>query len=194
MLVEPFSGAEIKEAVFECGADRAPGPDGMNFWFIRLFWDFFFKDDFAIIFSRFHSSGEISIGSSSSFITLVPKVKDPVSLNNFRPINLVRVISKVISKVIANRMRKVLDGVISESQSAFLSGRFILDGPLIVNELISWIKKSKSKDFFFKIDFEKAYDNVIGTIFGQLFEEFWLKDVKIRRLFFGFFIIFEFFC
>ncbi|KAJ0727047.1 putative reverse transcriptase domain-containing protein [Helianthus annuus] len=58
------------------------------------------------------------------------------------------------------KMRLVLEEVISESQSAFLEGKFILDGPLIVNEVLSWLKKKKSKAFILKIDFEKAYDNV----------------------------------
>ncbi|KAJ0532538.1 putative RNA-directed DNA polymerase [Helianthus annuus] len=158
-IEEPFSELEIKDAIFDCGDDRSPGPDGLNFKFIKYFWDLF-KDDFTRIFARFFDTGEISNGSGGSYIALIPKVPDPVSLNNYRPINLVGVIKKAISKVLANRMRKVLDGVISESQSAFLKGRYILDRPLIVNEILSWIKKRNSKAFFLKIDFEKAYDNV----------------------------------
>ncbi|KAJ0837719.1 putative RNA-directed DNA polymerase [Helianthus annuus] len=158
-LVEEFSDEEIKEAVFECEDDRAPGPDGMNFRFIKTFWDLF-KNDFSRLFAWFHHHGKINLGSGASFITIVPKINDPVSLENYRPINLVGVISKVVSKVIANRMRKVMDNIISEAQSAFLRGRYILDGPLIVNELISWSRKKKSKAFILKIDFEKAYDNV----------------------------------
>ncbi|KAJ0588293.1 putative RNA-directed DNA polymerase [Helianthus annuus] len=138
---------------------------------------------FSRIFSWFHENGEISNGSSSSFIALIPKVKDPVSLGNFRPISLVGVISKVISKVIANRFRKVLDGVISNSQSAFLSGRYILDGPLIVNELITWVKKRKDRAFLFKIDFEKAFDNVrwsfvVNVLHQMGFPSTWVKWIS----------------
>ncbi|XP_022004235.1 uncharacterized protein LOC110901755 [Helianthus annuus] len=86
----------------------------------------------------------------------------------------------------ANRMRMVLDGVISDSQSAFLKGRFILDGPLIVNELISWIKKNKKKGFFLKINFEKAYDNVnwkfVISILSQIgFPELWCKWTLVPK-------------
>ncbi|XP_022014806.1 uncharacterized protein LOC110914313 [Helianthus annuus] len=84
-----FSLEEIKSAVFDCGSDRAPGPDGFNF-----------------------------------------------------------------------RLKKVLGSVISDPQSAFLKGRNILDGVLIINEVCSWLKKCKKKAFLFKIDFEKAYDNI----------------------------------
>ncbi|KAM0069892.1 putative RNA-directed DNA polymerase [Helianthus debilis subsp. tardiflorus] len=175
-LVVPFSLFEIKEAVFECGDDRARGPDGMNLRFIKHFWEIF-EDDFSRIFDRFYSSGHISAGSGSSFITLVPKVLDPVSLNNYRPINLVGVINKVISKVVANRIRRVLDGNISDSQSAFLSGRFILDGPLIINEIISWVKKQKSKAFFVKLDFEKAYDNVSWCFVLDILRQMGFPDI-----------------
>ncbi|KAJ0897860.1 putative RNA-directed DNA polymerase [Helianthus annuus] len=181
MLVEPFSENEIKNAVFECGDDRSPGPDGFNFRFIKHFWEIF-KEDFVRIFEWFHAHGVINDGCGASFIALIAKISDPVSLNNYRPINLVGVISKVISKVMANRMRMVLESVISDSQSAFLKGRYILDGPLIINELISWIKKSKMKAFFLKIDFEKAYDNVnwnfVTSILSQMgFPDLWCKWV-----------------
>ncbi|XP_035841330.1 uncharacterized protein LOC110919205 [Helianthus annuus] len=112
-LVSPFSVEEIKAGVFECGDDRAPGPNGL-----------------------------ISRGCSSSFITLVSKVKDPVKLNEFRLINLVGVNNKVLSKVLlANRLKKVLHLLISNSQTAFLKDRVILNGPLILNEVISWVKR-----------------------------------------------------
>ncbi|KAI3794371.1 hypothetical protein L1987_37001 [Smallanthus sonchifolius] len=159
LLVSEFSKEEIKSAVFECGDERAPGPDGLNFKFIKHFWPLF-EEDFENVFREFFFSGRLNCGSGSSFISLVPKVKDPVSLNNFRPINLVGVLSKTISKVLTNRMRKVLHEVISDSQSAFITGKHILDGPLIVNEIINWLKKKKSRAFILKIDFEKAYDNV----------------------------------
>ncbi|KAJ0491837.1 putative RNA-directed DNA polymerase [Helianthus annuus] len=176
-LVERFSSKEIKEAVFECGDDRAPGPDGFTMKFIKKFWDVF-EQDFKNLLEFFHKEGRINVGSSSSFITLIPKSKDPVELNNYRPINLVGVISKVISKVLANRLKMVISTVISDSQSAFLKDKFILDGPLIVNELISWCKRCKRKAFLLKIDFEKAYDNVnwsfVVEIMKQMgFPELW---------------------
>ena len=100
------------------------------------------------------------MGCNSAFITLIPKSKDPGSLNDYRPITLVGIVNKVVSKVLANRLKRVLAPLISVNQSAFLADRSIMDGPLIVNELVEWWKKSKSKAFLFKVDFNKAYDNV----------------------------------
>ncbi|KAF5753621.1 putative RNA-directed DNA polymerase [Helianthus annuus] len=158
-LVKPFELKEIKDAVFDCGSDKAPGPDGFNFRFIKRFWHLF-EDDFLSIMHNFADGGVISRGVGSSFITLIPKVNDPVNLGEYRPITLIGVISKVLSKILANRIKVVMGKITHETQSAFLSGRYILDGPLIISEIFSWAKKQGKKFFFFKIDFEKAYDNV----------------------------------
>ncbi|KAM0061725.1 putative RNA-directed DNA polymerase [Helianthus debilis subsp. tardiflorus] len=158
-LIRPFSKVEIREAVFDCGSDRAPGPDGFNFKFIKHFWNEL-EGDFLKMFDSFYETGEISRGCSTSFITLIPKSKTPVGLKDYRPITLVGVISKIISKVLAERVKETMGKIISETQTAFLKGRFILDGPLIINELYGWIKKTGRQGFLLKIDFEKAYDNV----------------------------------
>ncbi|KAJ0877963.1 putative RNA-directed DNA polymerase [Helianthus annuus] len=181
-LIQTFSLEEIKVAVSECGSDKAPGPDGLNMRFIKKFWHLF-EEDFLEVLNAFHANGEFSVGSGSSFITLIPKLKDPVELKNYRPINLIGIISKVVSKVLANRLKKVIGSVVSESQSAFLEGNFILDGPLMVNEIHRWGEKCKKKGFFFKIDFEKAYDNVnwnflIDSMSKRGFPDRWCHWIK----------------
>ncbi|XP_021971359.1 uncharacterized protein LOC110866520 [Helianthus annuus] len=103
------------------------------------------KIDFCNILSEFYDSGKINVGCGSSFIALIPKVKDPLGLKDYHPISLVGIVNKVISKLLANRLKKVLDSIISPSQSAFISGRYILDGPLVVNEVLRWSKKAKKK-------------------------------------------------
>ncbi|XP_021986108.1 uncharacterized protein LOC110882380 [Helianthus annuus] len=163
-LTVPFSKEEIKRAVFECGLDKAPIPDGFNFNFIK-------------------SKGTIAAGCNSSFITLIPRNNDPVGLREYRPINLIGVISKTISKVLANRLKMVIGSIISKNQTAFLKGRYILDSPLMLNGLMAWIKKYNKKALLLKIDFEKAYDNVCWNflldIMGQMgFPELWCKWIK----------------
>ena len=68
--------------------------------------------------------------------------------------------TKVVSKILAKRLKLVIGEVISPTQTAFIKGRQIMDGPLIVNELISWAKRTQKKLFLLKVDFEKAFDNV----------------------------------
>lgn len=177
-----FTNDEVLKAVKDCEGSRAPGPDGFNFNFIKRFWPIFEKD-FMDLMHQFYTDGVINKGLSSSFITLIPKTSDPNNLNDFRPISLIGCVSKIISKVLANRLRSVITNVISDTQTGFLSGRNILEGPLIINELIGWAKRSKSKAMFFKIDFEKAFDSInwqfVDIILGHMnFSERWRMWIR----------------
>lgn len=169
VLVIPFSKTEIKLAVWDCGDNKARGPDGFNFKFIKRFWDVL-ELDFLRLFEFFHQSEMVNNACVSSFIALVPKFRDAAGTKDFRPINLIGVISKVISKVLANRLKGVLNSVVSLHQSAFIAGRFILDGPLMVNEIMAWWKKNKKKGMLFKLDFEKAYDHLNWDFLDSILE------------------------
>jgi hypothetical protein len=81
-------------------------------------------------------------------------------MSDFRPISLVGCLYKVLSKVLANRLRNVIGKVISENQSAFVKGRQILDGILIANEMVDDAKRNRKEMLLFKVDFEKTYDSV----------------------------------
>ena len=79
---------------------------------------------------------------NASFLALIPKKVDAVEIKDFRPINLVGGIYKIISKVLANHLRRVANGLISDSQNAFVKGRQILDSFLIALECIDSRLKS----------------------------------------------------
>ncbi|XP_071706748.1 uncharacterized protein [Rutidosis leptorrhynchoides] len=96
----------------------------------------------------------------ASFITLVPKVTDPTSLNEYRHISLISSYYKIVAKLLSNRLRKVIPSLVGTEQSAFIKGRNILDGVLIANEIIEYVKRKKSKCLIFKVDFEKAFDSL----------------------------------
>lgn len=158
-LEAPMTPEEIKAAVWACGSDRAPGPDGFTFKFIKTFWGTI-GDDVIKFVQHFETTRKIANGCNSSFITLVPKCKDPVTLGEYRPISLISCMYKVIAKILALRLKKVVGSVVDEAQSAYVEGRNILDGPLIVNELCTWAKRSKKKVLLFKVDFDKAFDSI----------------------------------
>jgi hypothetical protein len=158
-LVEEFTEEGVRSAVWECESTKSPGPDGVNFGFIKEFWEDI-KDDFILVMTEFHTNDRIVKGVNCTFIVLIPKKKNPVKLSDFRPISLIRCIYKVISKVLANRLKKVIGSVVSETQSAFISGRQILDGVLIANEIVDEAKRKKKEALMFKVDFVKAFDYV----------------------------------
>lgn len=154
-----FSEEEVRDAIWDCGSYKSLGPDGVTFSFIKNFWEDV-KSDFLGFLEEFHVNGKLVRGSNCSFIVLIPKRENPVKVGDFRPISLIGCLYKVLAKVLANRLRKVIHLLIPESQSAFVKGRQILDGILIANELVDDAKKKRKGAVLFKVDFEKAYDSV----------------------------------
>ncbi|XP_024640828.1 uncharacterized protein [Medicago truncatula] len=130
-----------------------------------------------------HKNGKLTKGINSTFIALIPKVASPQSLNEFRPISLVGSLYKILAKILANRLRQVIGSVVSETQSAFVKDRQILDGILIANEVVDEARRSKKDLLLFKVDFEKAYDSVdwgyLDEVMGSMsFPTVWRKWIR----------------
>lgn len=182
-LEAPFTVEEIKEAIWSCGSDKSPGSDGFSFKFLKRNWELM-KHDIVNTVRYSKSYGVINKGCNASFITLVPKIKDPLTIGDYRPISLIGSMYKIISKVLSIRLKKVIGECIGNVQSAFIEGRNILEGPLIINEMYSWAKKSKEKMLLFKVDFNKAFDSVnweyLDHVQRQLgFGERWGVDTEL---------------
>ena len=93
-------------------------------------------------------------------ITLVPKTNDAKQIQKFRPICLLNVSFKIITKVLMNTLTKCVAPVISRTQTAFIKGRYIMEGVVILHEALNTFHKDKEDALVFKVDFEKAYDKI----------------------------------
>ncbi|GJT66637.1 putative RNA-directed DNA polymerase, eukaryota, reverse transcriptase zinc-binding domain protein [Tanacetum coccineum] len=123
---------EAKNAVWDYGRSKDPDPDGFFFAFVKKYWDDI-KVDILEYVNIFLGTGSLPRGSNSSFFTLIPKVINHVFIKDFHPISLIGVHYKIIAKILANSLAKVIDKIVSHEQSAFIDGRQILDGHLILN-------------------------------------------------------------
>ena len=158
-LIAAFSEEEIKDAVWLCDGSKSPGPDDFNMNFVKKSWKFI-KDKVVAACVLFHETGCIPKGFNASFVALVPKVRDPANLEQYKPISHVDVLYKIISKVLACGIKRVLPSAIDDCQSAFLKDRGILDSVLMANEVVEDPRRGGKSGLCLKVDFEKAYDSV----------------------------------
>nr|GEU93047.1 RNA-directed DNA polymerase, eukaryota, reverse transcriptase zinc-binding domain protein [Tanacetum cinerariifolium] len=165
------SSDEIKKAIWDCGSDKTSSPDGFTLDFFKKYW-LIIGNDVILAVKEFFSTCSIPNGCNPSFIALIPKVLDAKLLNDFRPISLVGCQYKIIGKILANRLSYVIDDLISQDQSAFVKGRQIMEGPIILNEVISWCKAKKEKALLFKVDFQKAFDSVRWDHLDDILDKF----------------------
>lgn len=159
LLTKPFDEVEIWQAVVSCDSNKAPSPDGFNLSFIKTCWKVV-KGDFIQVFNDFHANSKLVRGLNSSFITLIPRLANPIGLSDYRPISLIGCVYKVLAKVLAESLKRVLHVLIFEEQSAFVGGRNIQDGILITNEVLDMWRRKKQKGVILKLDFQRAYDNL----------------------------------
>jgi hypothetical protein len=120
----------------------------------------FVGDNIMDFFEEFHTHCKFEKSLNATFIALIPKKRDALNIRDFRPISLVGSMYKLLSKVLANRIRLVMESLISSSQNAFVGGRQTLDSVLIANECLDSRLKSSIPGILCKLDIEKAYDHV----------------------------------
>lgn len=161
-LLASFTRDEFKQATFQMHLDKAPGPDGLNPSFYQRFWDLCGEEVYQAG-CKWLQERSFPSQLTETNIVLIPKIDSPKSMKDLRPISLCNVLYKIVSKVLANRLRKIIPECISEEQSGFVEGRSILDNALIAIEVVHYMKcktRGKVGDVALKIDISKAYDKV----------------------------------
>ena len=157
----PISEDEVKGALWSMKAFKASGPDGLHAGFFQRFWHTVGNSLIEEVRKCF-AEKNIPDYLNQTLMVLIPKIHGPETLGNYRPISLCNTAYKVITKIIANRIRPVLSSIISPLQTAFVPGRRGTDNAIIVQELVHTIGKAKGKEGYMaiKIDLEKAYDKL----------------------------------
>lgn len=161
---------------------KAPSPDDMPPLFYQHFWPNvntivikivldFLNHDVAL--SNFHET----------HIVLIPKTKNPKRVSNYKPISLCNVAYKLASKVVANRFKRVLQDVIYENQSTFVSERLITNNVLVAHEQMNHInrkKKGKNGEMALKLDMSKAYDQVERGCLQKIMSKLGFHEKRIN--------------
>lgn len=180
-LVREFDTQEVKGVIMEMNSNTALGPNGFGVSFFKTFWEII-KDDILALFRDFHAEQLDIKRMNFGVITLVPKVKEGNIIKQYRPIRLLNVDYKWITKTMTNRLTLVAKDVIDRNQIMFIKGINILEGVMILHEVLHELWKNKGYGLILKIDFEKAYNRVRWYFLEQVmlsrnFHPKWVKWV-----------------
>jgi hypothetical protein len=162
MLMAPSSAEDVKKAVFTIGDLKAPAPHGLHAIFFKRFWYLIGNDITAAVLKAINEKS-IPVGWNETVIVMIPKVDNPEEVSQFRPIFICNVVYKIISKMLAARLKVILPDIIFPTQNAFILGRLITDNVLVAYECVHKIKnkrKGKSGLCAVKLDMHKAYNRV----------------------------------
>ncbi|KAK4382686.1 Retrovirus-related Pol polyprotein from type-2 retrotransposable element R2DM [Sesamum angolense] len=179
-LIRPVTVDDVKTTMFDIEEDKAPGPDGFSPGFYKAAWPIVGKEISKAIMDLL-TTGRILKQVNVTLLTLIPKVRTPHSVTDFRPISCCNVIYKVISKILVCRFREILNLLISPSQNAFVPVRLISDSVLLAQELFFGYNQCRLPPrCALKVDLRKAYDTVEWDFLFATLRLFGFPAVFIR--------------
>nr|BAE79385.1 unnamed protein product [Ipomoea batatas] len=172
-LLRRASLEEVKKAVFGMKKYGSPGPDGIPAVFYQQFWGEVGPAMTDMVNHAFEN-GSTYISQLQAFMTLIPKKDTPETAADFRPITLLNVSFKVISKVLVNRLRPIMSNIIGPHQNSFLPGRSTMDNVILTQEVVHSMNnpRRKKKQMILKVDLQKAYDSVSWDYLEETLEDF----------------------
>ena len=113
-----------------------------------------------------------SFSETSSYKTYRKKDRDKKLIKNWRPIPLLNIDTKLISKVLAERLKSVRPCLISSDQTAYVKGRFISEGGRLISDVLEISDKLQIKGFLMTVDIEKAFDSINHCFLIKVLEEY----------------------
>ena len=141
-LDKPFVREEVCTALFHMSPSKAPGIDGFTIGFFQRHWNLI-QGDIVPAILGFLNGGDLPVGFNDTSITLIPKVKNPQNITQYRPISLCPVPYKIGAKMITNRMKEIMDAVVGVEQSAFVPDRLITDNVVVAFESVHTMRRRK---------------------------------------------------
>ncbi|XP_039138822.1 uncharacterized protein LOC120276159 [Dioscorea cayenensis subsp. rotundata] len=183
-LSREVSREEIHMTVLDLPSGKSPGPDGFNAEFYKFFWADI-GDQLTDAIQYFFANSIMPFSWGKTFISLIPKKDNPSSVSDYRPISLCNVCYKVISKILANRLKLVLPKLIGREQVGFVVGRCAFDNIIALQEVVHSLEKDylHPPRMLIKIDIEKAYDTVswnaiLATLTKMNFPSSWISWIS----------------
>ena len=185
-LLRAFREEEIRLALNQMHPTKAPSPNDVSPIFFEKYWDVVGQSVLSYV-NKILNIGVMPKGLNETYICLIPKVDCLQKVTEFKPISLCNVVYKIVFKVLANRLKKILPAVIDESQSAFVPGRQITNNVLVAIKTMHCIdqrRKGNKRLMTMKLGMSKAYDRVEWALMKAImmrlgFHERWIMLIMM---------------
>ncbi|KAG7585320.1 Reverse transcriptase domain [Arabidopsis thaliana x Arabidopsis arenosa] len=175
-LVREINAEEIKSVLFSMPSSKAPGPDGYPVEFYKSAWSII-GSDFIKAVQSFFIYGFMPRGVNATILSLIPKTTEPESIKDYRPIACCNMLYKVVSKILANRLKELLPSLIEPNQTAFIKDRLLLENVLLASELVKdYHKVTITPRSVIKLDISKAFDTVEWSFISAVLRTWGLPD------------------
>ncbi|CAI5483337.1 unnamed protein product [Closterium sp. Yama58-4] len=158
-LTAAWSEKEVKSAFHAMAKNKAPGNDGLPKELFEEHWDVLGKHLMALV-ESFTETAELPASTKSAVTILLHKKGGRDAVENYRPITLLSFTYKVLARVVADKMKRVLNEVISPEQYGFMPGRRLSDAVGLVADVIDAAKNEQADWYLLLVDFQKAFDSV----------------------------------
>ena len=177
----PISIEEMGKALKALNNNSSPGLDGLTTAFYKIFWTEL-KQDLFNSFKHSFETDTLTNSQNKGVTTLIHKGKDlpKDNLAHFRPITVTNTDYKIMAKVIAERLKKILPKIISESQVGFIKGRNIAQAIRAINDIIEYHETNMIEGYLLAIDFQKCFDSVSHDYLKFAMKKFGFKENMIK--------------
>jgi len=172
---------EVTEAMRQLSNGRSPGIDGLPVEFYRHFWDLIGPDIYEVILECIKNNA-LPMSCRRAVLSLLPKKGDLGLLKNWRPVSLLCLDYKIVSKVLANRLKHCLDLLIKNDQTYCIPKRSIIDSLFLVRDIIEFNQKIKKDLGVLSLDQEKAFDRVDHEYLFKVLKGYGFGDVFISYI------------
>ena len=174
----PISEEEILEAIQRSGKNRSPGPDGLTSEFYNSF-KTLLAPLLKGLFDQIFEEKSLTPSQREALVTLIYKKGDESEIANYRPISLLNLDLKILSKVLSNRLRQVLPMIINQDQKQ-VKGRTIQENTRFMIDLIFYLQNTRNKGAILLFDQEKAFDRIEWNFMINMLKEFGFGENFLR--------------
>ena len=170
---------ECRDALFSMKLNKSPGSDGLSVEFYQTFWGQL-GESFMNALNESILKGQLTNTQGDGILSLIFKSGDETSLSNWRPITLLNVDYKIIARVLAQRLQKVIAKIVSSDQNGYIKNRFIGFSIRQIQDIIDYAEECNLNGVLLFLDYQKAFDSIEWNFMNMTLEKFGFGNAFIN--------------